>query len=139
MPAMSGRAIFSPWRNLYEIPFDHHTMSSLNKIVNILRSQKIRAVELVRKSGSNCHPKRHDLSDLGSHGGRRTIARCSCTPQGPMEAPGEKINVSSGPSKEIAGLKKMIKMKMTPGLQIRVCWNSRMKRSRYVGALWAYV
>ena len=33
-----------------------------------------------------------------------------------MEARGEKINVSSGPSKEIAGLKKMMKMKMrTPG------------------------
>ena len=34
-----------------------------------------------------------------------------------MEAHGEKINVSSGPSKEIAGLKKMMmKMKMmTPG------------------------
>ena len=31
----------------------------------------------------------------------------SCTPQGPMEARGENINVSSGPSKEIAGLKKM--------------------------------
>ena len=35
------------------------------------------------------------------------IARCPCTPQGPMEARGEKI-VSSGPSKEIAGLKKMM-------------------------------
>ena len=40
-----------------------------------------------------------------------------------MEARGEKINVSSGPSKEIAGLKKkmkMMKMKMkmmTPGSQ----------------------
>ena len=33
-----------------------------------------------------------------------------CTPQGPMEARSEKINVSSGPSKEIAGLKKMMKM-----------------------------
>ena len=55
-----------------------------------------------------------------------------------MEARGEKINVSSGPSKEIAGLKKMMMMKMmTPELQIRVCGNSRMKRSRYVGALWA--
>ena len=29
-----------------------------------------------------------------------------------MEARGEKINVSSGPSKEIAGLKKMMKMMM---------------------------
>ena len=59
-----------------------------------------------------------------------------------METRGEKINVSSGPSKEIAGLKKMMKMKtkmMTPGSQDRVCGNSRMKRSRYVGALWAYV
>ena len=54
-----------------------------------------------------------------------------------MEARGEKINVSSGPSKEIAGLKKM-KM-MTLDHNIRVCGNSRMKRSRYEGALWAYV
>ena len=46
-----------------------------------------------------------------------------------MEARGEKINVSSGPGKEIAGLKKM----MTPDRKIRVCENSRMKRSRYVG------
>ena len=73
---------------------------------------------------------------------------------GSMEARGEKINASSGLSKEIAGLKKMkmmmmmmmmmmmvkmtVKM-MTPGSQIRVCRNSRMKGSRYVGALWAYV
>ena len=59
-----------------------------------------------------------------------------------MEARGEKINVSSGPSKKIAGLKKMKMMKMkmmTPESQIRVCGNSRVKRSRYVGALWAYV
>ena len=58
-----------------------------------------------------------------------------------MEARGEKINVSSGPSKEIEGLKKMKMMMkmMTPGSQIRVCGNSRMKRPRYVGALWAYV
>ena len=37
-----------------------------------------------------------------------------------MEARGEKINVSSGPSKEIAGLKKMMMMKMkmmAPGSQ----------------------
>ena len=33
-----------------------------------------------------------------------------------MEALGEKMNVSSGPSKEIVGLKKMMKV-MTPGLQ----------------------
>ena len=45
-------------------------------------------------------------SDLDSHGGRRAIPPCLCTPEGPMEARGEKINVSSGPSKEIAGLKK---------------------------------
>ena len=56
------------------------------------------------------------ISDLGSHGGRKAIARCPCTPQGPMEACGEKINVSFGPSKEIAGLKKKKMMKiMTPG------------------------
>ena len=44
-----------------------------------------------------------------------------------MEARGEKINVSSGPSKEIAGLKKMkmmnSKMKMmTPGSQNPRVW-----------------
>ena len=32
-----------------------------------------------------------------------------------MEAHGEKINVSSGPSKEIAGLKKMMKMMTLEG------------------------
>ena len=46
-----------------------------------------------------------------------------------MEACGEKINVSSGPSKEIAGLKKMMMKMMTPDRKIRVCGNSRMKRS----------
>ena len=60
-----------------------------------------------------------------------------------MEARGEKINASSSPSKEIAGLKKMMMMMMmkmmTPGSQNLCVWNSRMKRSRYVGALWAYV
>ena len=65
------------------------------------------------------HPKR-------SQGGRKAIARCPCTPQGPMEARGEKINVSSGPSKEIAGLKKKMKMKMmkmmTPGSQDSRVW-----------------
>ena len=35
-----------------------------------------------------------------------------------MEARGEKINISSGPSKEIAGLKKM----MMPGLQDSRVW-----------------
>ena len=43
-----------------------------------------------------------------------------------MEARGEKINVSSGPSKEISGLKKkmkMMKMKMmTPGSQNPRVW-----------------
>ena len=41
-----------------------------------------------------------------------------------MEARGEKINVSSGPSKEIAGLKKMMKMMkmMTPGSQNSRVW-----------------
>ena len=57
-----------------------------------------------------------------------------------MEARGEKFNVSSGPSKEIAGLKKKMMMKMImPDSKICVCGNFRMKRSRYVGALWAYV
>ena len=41
-----------------------------------------------------------------------------------MEARGKKINVSSGPSKEIAGLKKMMKMMkmMTPGSQNSRVW-----------------
>ena len=43
-----------------------------------------------------------------------------------MEARGEKINVSSGPSKEIAGLKKMMKMMMmkmmTPRSQDSRVW-----------------
>ena len=42
-----------------------------------------------------------------------------------MEARGEKINVSSGPSKEIAGLKKMMMMMMkmmTPGSQNSRVW-----------------
>ena len=40
-----------------------------------------------------------------------------------MEARGEKINVSSDPSKEIAGLKKMKMMKMTtPKLQDSHVW-----------------
>ena len=41
-----------------------------------------------------------------------------------MESRGEKINVSSGPSKEIAGLKKMMvkMMKMTPGSQNSRVW-----------------
>ena len=44
-----------------------------------------------------------------------------------MEARGEKINVSSGPSKEIAGLKKKKMMKMmTPGSQ-----NSRVLEFSY--------
>ena len=47
-----------------------------------------------------------------------------------MEARGEKISVSSGPSKEIAGLKKKMMMKMMTNSKIRVCGNSRMKRSR---------
>ena len=40
-----------------------------------------------------------------------------------MEARGEKINVSSGPSKEIAGLKKKMMKMMTLGLQ-----DSRMRQ-----------
>ena len=60
-----------------------------------------------------------------------------------MEARGEKINVLSGPSKEIAGLKKEDNEDDEDddarSRKIRVCENSRMKRSRYVGALWAYV
>ena len=57
------------------------------------------------------NPKRHDLTLART--GRKAIVPRPCTPQGPMEARGKIINVSSGPSKEIAGLKKM----MTPGSQ----------------------
>ena len=69
-------------------------------------------------SSKASHPKRHDLT-LARTGGEKAIGRCPCTPQGPMEVRGEKINVSSGPSKEIAGLKKkvMMMMMMTPGSQ----------------------
>ena len=49
-------------------------------------------------------PSQAPRSDLGLHGRRRAIARCPCTPQGPVEVRGEKINASSSPSKEIAGL-----------------------------------
>ena len=67
------------------------------------------------------HPKRHDLTSARRGGRRKVIARCPCTPQGSMEARGKKINASSGPSKEIAGLKKMKMMMMmkmmTPGSQ----------------------
>ena len=45
-----------------------------------------------------------------------------------MEARGEKFNVSSGPSKEIAGLKKKMMKMMTPGSQNSRVWDSRMKR-----------
>ena len=39
-----------------------------------------------------------------------------------MGARGEKINVSSGPSKEIAGLKKKMMKMMTPGSQDSRVW-----------------
>ena len=52
------------------------------------------------------HPKHHDLTLARTGGERRSLA------QGSMEARGEKINVSSGPSKEIAGLKKMMMIMM---------------------------
>ena len=48
------------------------------------------------------HPKRHDLTLARTGGERRSL-----------DVRAQRINVSSGPSKEIAGLKKM-KM-MTPG------------------------
>ena len=59
-------------------------------------------------------PKLYDLTSArtGGGGGGKGIARCPRAPQGPMEARGEKINVSSSPSKEIAGLKKMMMMMM---------------------------
>ena len=53
-----------------------------------------------------------------------------------MEARGEKINVSSGPSKEIAGLNKMMKM-MTPGSHDSRVWEFSHKalkvRSGHLG------
>ena len=48
------------------------------------------------------HPKRHNLTLARTGGEGRSLD--PCTSQGPMETRGEKINVSSGPSKEIAGL-----------------------------------
>ena len=57
-------------------------------------------------------PPQAPRSDLGLHEGRKAIGRCPCTPQVPMEATGEKINVLTCPSKEIVGLKMM-----TPGSQ----------------------
>ena len=56
-----------------------------------------------------------------------------------MEARGEKINVLSGPSKEIAGLKKKMMKMMTPRSQDSRVWEFSYERSRYVGALWAYM
>ena len=53
-----------------------------------------------------------------------------------MEASGEKINVSSGPSKEIAGLKKKM---MTPGSQDSRVWEFSHEAHKVRRALWAYV
>ena len=85
-------------------------------------------------------------SDLGLHGGREAIARCPCTPHGSREGRGEKINVSSGPSKEIAGLKKMKMMMMmmmmkmmTPGSQDSRVWEFSHEALKVRRALWAYV
>ena len=92
-------------------------------------------------------PSQAPRSDLGSHGGRKAIARCPCTPlasrshafsirdiarrgsarlahlKGPWKRVVKKINVSSGPSREIAGLKRMKMMKMmTPRSQETRVW-----------------
>ena len=64
-----------------------------------------------------------------------------------MESRGEKINVSSGPSKEIAGLKKMMMkmmmmmmMKMmTPGSQNSRVWEFSHEAPKVRRGLWAYV
>ena len=56
------------------------------------------------------HHKRHDLCT----GGERRSLDVRAHLNGSMEARGEKINVSSGPIKEIAGLKKMMMKMMTP-------------------------
>ena len=57
------------------------------------------------------HPKRHDLTSARTGGDWRSLdVRAHL--KGPMETRGEKINISSGPSKEIAGLNKMMMMKM---------------------------
>ena len=76
------------------------------------------------------HPKRHDLS-LARTGGEGRSLDVRAHLKGLWRRVVKKINASSGPSKEIAGLKKMMRI-MTPGSQIRVCGNSRMKRSRYI-------
>ena len=67
------------------------------------------------------HPKRHDLTLARTRGERRSLdVRAHL--RGPWKLVVKKINVSSGPSKEIAGLKKMMMMMMmmkmmTPGSQ----------------------
>ena len=69
------------------------------------------------------HPKRRDLT-LARKGGEGRSLDVRAHLKGPMEARGEKINVSSGPSKEIAGLKKKMKMMkmMMPGSQNSRVW-----------------
>ena len=71
------------------------------------------------------HPKRHDLT-LARTGGERRTLDVRAHLKGPWRRRGEKINVSSGPSKEIAGLKKkmmMMMMKtMTPRSQDSRVW-----------------
>ena len=76
------------------------------------------------------HPKRHDLT-LARTGGEGRLLDVRAYLKGQWRRVVKKIDVSSGPSKEIAGLKKMMKM-MTPDRKIRACGNSRMKRPRYV-------
>ena len=66
------------------------------------------------------HPKRHDLT-LARTGGERRSLDVRAHLKGPWRREVKNINVSSGPSKEIAGLKKKMKKMMTPGLQRFAC------------------
>ena len=54
-----------------------------------------------------------ERSTVGIYGERKTIAWCPCTSPSTLEMFGEKISVSPGSSKEIAGfLRKMMMMMM---------------------------
>ena len=61
------------------------------------------------------HPKRHDLT-LARTGGERRSLDVRAHLKGPWRCMAKKLTFSSGPSEEMAGLKKMKMMKMmTPG------------------------
>ena len=80
------------------------------------------------------HPKRHDLTSARTGGERRSLdVRAHL--KGPWRRVVKKINVSSGLQEDDDDEDDDER----PDRKIHVCGNSRMKRSRYVGALWAYV